>query len=67
MVKRHQHAFQVLPGGVQPAQGLAEACLETVAALVSTATHTQVVTVPPRDSTLAWKSNAVHPLQSVET
>ncbi|WP_395826476.1 hypothetical protein [Elstera sp.] len=67
MVKRHQHAFQVLPGGAQPAQGLAETCLETVAALVSTATHTQVVAVPPRDSTLTWKSNAVHPLQSLET
>ncbi|KJV09190.1 hypothetical protein VZ95_13040 [Elstera litoralis] len=67
MVKRHQHAFQVLPGGAQPAQGLAETCLETVAALVSTATHTQVVLPPPRDSSLAWKSNAVHPLQSLET
>ncbi len=64
MVRRRHQAVHILPG---PVPDLAEACLETVARQVSAATHQTVVLATPRDSTLTWKSVAIHPLQSLET
>lgn len=66
MVKRRHHAVIGVPNAAVIGDP-GEECLALVARKVSASTHQTVVPAVPHDMALAWKSIAVHPMQSLET